>query len=59
MCFLGMYGSFVWLGFVNLIKNEYFYGLVIKKLVGGNVEIFFFWKMEIMKGKKSERNYKR
>lgn len=54
-----MYGSPVWLGPANSIKNEHSYGLVTKKLAGGNAEILSSWKMETMKGKKSERNYKR
>lgn len=54
-----MYGSHVWLCPVNSIKNEHSYGLVTKKLAGGNGEILSSWKMETLKEEKSERNYER
>lgn len=53
-----MYGSHVWLCPLNSIKNEHSYGLVTKKLAGGNVEILSSWKMETMKEERSEISYK-
>lgn len=44
---------------LHSIENERSYGLLTKKLAGGNAEILSSWKMETMKGGKSERNYKR
>lgn len=57
--FWGLYGSHVWLCPIHWIENEHSYGVLAKKLAGGNAEILSSWKMATTKGEKSERNYKR
>lgn len=44
---------------LHSIENECSYGLLTKKLAGGNAEILSSWKTETMKGGKSERIYKK